>query len=54
MMQSSSSDNCLCHFNIKILKLFDPELQLINIKPLIKNKLKELLGELKSLKFSQY
>ena len=24
MMQSSSSDNCLCHYNIKILNLYDP------------------------------
>ena len=28
MMQSSSSDNCLCHYNIKIFNLFNPELQL--------------------------
>ena len=28
------------------MNLFDPELQLINTKPLIKNKLKELLSEL--------
>ena len=26
VMQSSSSNNCICHFNIKILNLFDPEL----------------------------
>ena len=26
VMQSSSSNNCLCRFNIKILNLFDPEL----------------------------
>ena len=50
MMQSGSSDNCICHFNIKILNLFDPELQLINTKPIIKNKLKELLSELKKFK----
>ena len=49
-MQSGSSDNCICHFNIKILNLFDPELQLINTKPIIKNKLKELLSELKKFK----
>ena len=30
-----------------ILNLFDPELQLINTKLMIKNKLKELLSELK-------
>ena len=30
--------------------LFDPELQLINTKPVIKNKLKELQSELKKFK----
>ena len=49
-MQSNSSDNCIHRYNIKILNLFDPELQLINTKPLIKNKLKELLSELKKFK----
>ena len=29
------------------MNLFDPELQLINTKPVIKNKLKQLLSELK-------
>ena len=33
-----------------ILNLFDTELQLINTKPIIKNKLKELLSELKKFK----
>ena len=32
------------------MNIFDPELQLINTKPLIKNKLKELLIELKKFK----
>ena len=32
------------------MNLFDPELQLINTKPVIKNKLKELLSELKKFK----
>ena len=36
---------------MNILNLFDPELQLINTKPMIKNKLKELLSELKKFKF---
>ena len=31
------------YYNIEILNLFDPELQLINTKPVIKNKLRELL-----------
>ena len=39
------------HYNVKILNLFDPEVQLINTKPVIKSKLKKLLNELKSLKF---
>ena len=38
------------HYNIDILNLFDPELQLIKTKPAIKNKLKELLSELKKFK----
>ena len=38
MMQPSSSDNCICHYNIKILNLFDPELQLINTKLIMKKK----------------
>ena len=50
MMQSSSSDDSLCHYNIKILNLFDMELQLINTKLIIKNKSKELLRELKKFK----
>ena len=48
MMQSSSSNDCVCHYNIKILNLFDPELQLINTKLVIKNKLKNLIVELKN------
>ena len=32
------------------MNIFDPELQLTNIKPMIKNKLKELLSELKKFK----
>ena len=47
-------DNCICHFSIKIVNHFDLKLQLIKTKPLIKNKLKELLSELKCLKSSQY
>ena len=50
MMHFSLSDNCVCHFNIKILNLFDPELQLINTILIIKNKLKELLNQLKESK----
>ena len=49
-MQSSSSDNCIHLYNVEISNLFDPELKLINTKPMIKNKLKELLNELKKFK----
>ena len=35
-VQSNSSDNCIHHYNIEILNMFDPELQLINTKPMIK------------------
>ena len=49
MMFSKYFDNSICHFNVNILNLFDPELQLINTKPMIKSKLKELLAE-----FRQY
>ena len=38
------------YYNVEILNLFDPELQLINTKPVIKNKLKELFSELKKFK----
>ena len=48
--QSNSSDNCMHRYNIEILNLFDPELQLINTKPMIKNKLKELLSKPKKFK----
>ena len=60
MVQSSFSDICLPFFSdiylvfVYFVNLFDPVLQLINIKPIIKNKLKELLTELKSLMFIQY
>ena len=49
-MQPNSSDNCVHHYAVEILNLFDPELQLINTKPMIKIKLKELLSELKKFK----
>ena len=44
-VQSNTSDNCIDHYNVEILNLFDPELQPINTKPKIKSKLKELLSE---------
>ena len=51
-VQSNFSDNCMHHYNVEVLNLFDLELKLIKTKTVIKNKLKELLIELKkSLKF---
>ena len=49
MMQSNSSDNCVHHLNVTIFYIFDQELQLINTKPMIKNKFKKLLSELKKV-----
>ena len=43
-VKSNSCDNCIYHYNVDTLNLFDPELQLINTKPVIKNKLKEVLN----------
>ena len=31
-VQSNSFNNCIQHYNLEILNIFDPELQLINIK----------------------
>ena len=50
VMQSNSSGHCILRYNVEILNRFDPELQLINTKPMTKNKLKELLSELKKFK----
>ena len=50
MMQSGSSDDYVQIHDIEILNFFHQKLQLINAKPLIKNKLKDLLGELKKFK----
>ena len=49
-LQSNSSDNCTHLYDVEILNILDPELQLINTIPMIKNKLKELLSELKKFK----
>ena len=49
-MQSNFSDKYIHGQNVEILNLFDPELQLINTKEVIKSKLKELLNELKKFK----
>ena len=44
------SDNFIWDYNIKTLILFNPELQLINTKSIIKSKLKELLSDSKKFK----
>ena len=49
-MQAAFSNNCIHHYNVEIFNLFDPELQKINPKAIIKKKLKELLRELKKFK----
>ena len=41
-VQSNSSGNCEHHYNVEISNIFDPELQHVNVKPVIENKLKEL------------
>ena len=38
MIQSHSSDDRVHHCNIKILNLFDQELELIDTRPLLENK----------------
>ena len=50
IMQSNCFDNCIHCYIIMILNHLDPELQLINTKPMIKNKLKEFLSALKKFK----
>ena len=47
-LQSNSSDNCIHHYIVEILNLFDSDKQLINTKPVPKNKLKELLNALET------
>ena len=49
-METTYSDNSVYQYNVKTLNPFDQELQLINTNPLIKNKLKELLNEMKKFK----
>ena len=49
-MQSNSSDNCIHRYDVEVFNIFDPELQLTNTTPMIKNKSKELLNELKKFK----
>ena len=50
MQSNFPSNSCEHRYNIIIVNLFDPELRLIKTKPMIQNKLKELLNELKKFK----
>ena len=49
-MQPNSSGSYIHHYNVEFLNHFDPKLQLINTKPVIKKNLKELLSQLKKFK----
>ena len=48
-IQSNSSDNCIHHYNVEIFNIFHPELQLINTKPMTKNKLKRIVKWVKKV-----
>ena len=55
-VQSSSSDNCLHHYNVKILNLFNPELltlEWLTLKQRLKINWKNYQMSCKSLKFRQ-
>ena len=41
--QPNSSENCIRRYKVEILNLFDPELQLINTKPVIEKKIKRIV-----------
>ena len=43
IIQSNSSDNCIHRYNVEVLNICDPEFQLINTKPIIKNQIKRML-----------
>ena len=49
-VQSNTSDNCVHCYNVEILNLFYPELQLINAKPIIKSKFKKMSSEFKKFR----
>lgn len=50
MIQSSSFNNCIYHYNVKILNIFYPELQLFSTTPIIKDNFKKLSNDLKKFK----
>ena len=49
-MQASFPVNCLHHYKLEILNLFDLELHMMKAKPISNNKSKVLLSELKKFK----
>ena len=49
-VHSNFSDNYIRHYDVKILNLLNPELQLTNTKLVIKSKLEGLLNDLKKFK----
>ena len=53
-VQSNSFDNCMHRFTVKILNIFDPELQFANTKPMMNTKLQKLLSDLKKLKIQLF
>ena len=50
IMQETSSDNCVHHYNFEMLNIFDPKLQPINAKTMIENKFKDMFSGLKNFK----
>ena len=49
-MSSNLSDACIHQYNVEILNIFDPDLQLISTKAMFESKWKVLLSELKKFK----
>ena len=42
-MQSKSSNKYVHHYDVEILNISDPEIQLINTKPMVKKKIKRIV-----------
>ena len=43
-VQSHSSNNCIHRYNVEVLNTFDPELQMINTKPMIIKQIKRIVN----------
>ena len=52
-MQPNSSNKCVHHYDVEILNIFDPEIQLIKTKPMVKKRFKKLLSGLKKFKVQE-